>query len=205
MEKLDLKKEFKALYNPPAKEPMMVDVPTMNFLAVDGKGPPDGPDAVAAIETLYGVAYTLKFTVKKGPRAIDYSVMPLEGLWWTDNMKEFSADNKAIWKWTYMIMQPKQITTDLVKQAIEEVKRKKNPAALSKLVFEPFAEGRAGQILYFGPYSEEGPTIKRLHEFIRAQGMSFDGVKQKHHEIYLGDPRRTAPERLKTIIRQPAV
>ena len=183
----------------------MVDVPAMNFLAVDGSGPPDGPDALAAIEALYGVAYTLKFTVKKGPLAIDYSVMPLEGLWWADHMEEFSAENKALWKWTYMIMQPKWITPEMVQNAVADVKRKKNPAALSKLAFRPFAEGKAAQILYFGPYSEEGPTIKRLHQFLRAQGMSFDGVQQKHHEIYMNDPRRTAPEKLKTIIRQPAV
>jgi hypothetical protein len=205
MKKLDLKKEYKSLYNPPSKEPVMVDVPPMNFLAVDGKGPPDGPAAVAAIETLYAVAYTLKFTVKKGPLAIDYAVMPLEGLWWADDMKEFSAGNKALWKWTYLIMQPKLITGALVQDAVEEVKRKKNPAALSKLTFRPLAEGKAAQIMYFGPYCEEGSTIMRVHAFIRAQGLSFEGVKQKHHEIYLSDPRRTAPEKLKTIIRQPAV
>ena len=125
MEKLDPKKEFKSLYNPPSKEPVMVDVPVMNFLAVDGAGKPDGPEAVAAIETLYPVAYTLKFMVKKGPQAIDYPVMPLEGLWWADDMATFAAD-KSKWKWTYMIMQPDFITGEMVGSAIAEVKRKKS-------------------------------------------------------------------------------
>ncbi len=204
MEKLDLKKEFKNLYAPPSKDPVMVDVPPMNFLMVDGAGRPDGPDAIAAIQTLYPVAYTLKFTIKNGPLAVDYPVMPLEGLWWSDDMATFASD-KNKWKWTYMIMQPEFITKEMVDKAVEEVKRKKNPPALSKLKFERFAEGKAAQIMYFGPYSDEGPTIKRVHEFLRAQGLSFDGRKQKHHEIYLSDPARTAPEKLKTIIRQPGI
>ncbi|RJO61129.1 MAG: hypothetical protein C4542_07110 [Dehalococcoidia bacterium] len=204
MEKLDLKKGLKHLYNPSSKAPVMLDVPPMNFLAVDGKGAPDGPDAMAAMEALYPVAYTLKFTIKKGPLAIDYPVMPLEGLWWGDDMTVFSTGNKAAWKWTYMIMQPEFITADMVKKAIEEVSRKKNPPALGKMRFESFEEGTSAQIMYTGPYSAEGPTIKRLHDFIHEKGLVFDGLKQKHHEIYLFDPRRTAPEKLKTVIRQPA-
>jgi hypothetical protein len=203
MEKLDLKKDLKHLYNPPSKAPVMLEVPPMNFLAIDGKGAPDGPDAVAAIEALYPVAYTLKFTVKK-TQAIDYPVMPLEGLWWADDMSRFSEDDKAAWKWTYMIMQPELITADMVKKAVEEVRRKKNPPALGKMRFEKFDEGTSAQIMYTGPYSAEGPTIRMLHDFIHGKGLVFDGLKQKHHEIYLSDPRRTAPEKLKTVIRQPA-
>ena len=203
MQKLDLKKDLKHLYNPSSKTPVMLDVPPMNFLAIDGKGAPDGPDAVAAIEALYPVAYTLKFAVKK-TKAIDYPVMPLEGLWWTDDMSRFSEEDKAAWKWTYMIMQPDLITADMVKKAIEEVRRKKNPPALGKMKFEKFDEGTSAQIMYTGPYSEEGPTIKMLHDFIHGKGLVFDGLKQKHHEIYLSDPRRVAPEKLKTVIRQPA-
>ena len=202
MQKLDLKKELKHLYNPSSKAPVMLDVPPMHFLAVDGAGAPDGPEAVAAIEALYAVAYTLKFSVKKGPLAVDYPVLPLEGLWWADDMATFAAD-KSKWKWTYMIAQPELITAEMVSKASTEVRRKKNPAALSKMRFERFAEGRAAQIMYFGPYSGEGPTIKGLHDFIHKQGDSFDGQVQKHHEIYLSDPRRTAPEKLKTVIRQP--
>jgi hypothetical protein len=203
MEKLELKKDLKHLYNPPSKAPVMLDVPPMNFLAIDGKGAPDGPAAVQAIEALYAMAYTLKFTVKKS-KAIDYPVMALEGLWWADDMSRFSEQNKAAWKWTYMIMQPAIISADMVKKAIEEVRRKKNPPALDKLRFERFDEGTAAQIMYTGPYSEETQTIKRLHDFIYEKGLVFDGLKQKHHEIYLSDPRRTAPEKLKTVIRQPA-
>jgi hypothetical protein len=195
MEKLDLKKELKQLYNPPSKAPVMLEVPPMNFLAIDGEGAPDGPAAIAAIEALYPVAYTLKFAVKKGP---------LEGLWWADDMVSFSTSDKAAWKWTYMIMQPDLITANMVKNAVEEVRRKKNPPALGKMRFEKFEEGTSAQIMYTGPYSAEGPTIKMLHDFIHEKGLVFDGLKQKHHEIYLSDPRRTAPEKLKTVIRQPA-
>lgn len=204
MQKLDLKKDLKHLYNPSAKAPVMLDMPPMNFLAIDGKGTPDGSDAIAAIEALYAVAYTLKFSVKKGPQAIDYHVMPLEGLWWADDMSRFGTGDKTVWKWTYMIMQPELITREMVDKAVAEVRKKKNLAALSRMRFERFDEGKAAQIMFFGPYADEGPTIKRLHDFIHAQGMTFDGLKQKHHEIYLSDPRRTAPEKLKTIIRQPA-
>jgi len=203
VKKLDLKKDLKYLYNPPSKAPVMLEVPPMNFLMIDGKGFPDGPDAVVAIEALYAVAYTLKFAIKKG-QAIDYPVMPLEGLWWGDDMSVFSTGNKAAWKWTYMIMQPEIISADIVKITVEEVRRKKNPPALGKMRFERFDEGTSAQIMYTGPYSEEGPTIKRLHEFIHEKGLAFNELKQKHHEIYLSDPRRTAPEKLKTVIRQPA-
>jgi hypothetical protein len=117
MEKLDLKKDLKHLYNPPAKAPVMVEVPPMNFLAIDGEGKPDGPAAVQAIEALYPVAYTLKFTVKKS-QAVDYTVMPLEGLWWAADMSSFAMNDKAVWKWTYMIMQPDLITREMVDIAI---------------------------------------------------------------------------------------
>jgi hypothetical protein len=202
MEKLDLKKDLKYLYNPPAKAPVMVEVPPMNFLAIDGEGKPDGPTAIAAIEALYPVAYTLKFTVKKN-LAVDYPVMPLEGLWWSADMTSFSMGDKAAWKWTYMIMQPDIITREMVDAAIAEVKRKKNPAALDKMKFKKFEEGTAAQIMYTGPYSDEGPTIMKIHDFLHEKGLVFDGNKQKHHEIYLSDPRRSAPEKLKTVIRQP--
>jgi hypothetical protein len=203
MQKLDLKKELKHLYSAPSKEPVMLDVPPMNFLMVDGEGAPDGPAAAAAMEALYAVSYTLKFSVKKGPMAIDYPVMALEGLWWAGDMASFTAGDKNKWKWTYMIMQPDIITADMIKKTIEDVRKKKNPAVLGKLKFEMFDEGRAAQIMHLGPYSAEGPTIQKLHDFIHAQGLAFDGRIQKHHEIYMSDPRRAAPEKLKTIIRQP--
>jgi hypothetical protein len=199
LNKVDLKKELKNLYNPSAKEVSVVDVPAMNFLVVDGEGAPTSPQYSAAIEALFSVAYTLKFIIKKG-KGIDYSVMPLEGLWWVDDMSKFSADLKDEWKWTAMIMQPKYVTSDDFNLAAEQVKKKKNPAALPKVRFESFKEGPSAQIMYIGPFSAEGPTIAKIHAHIQNSGQALSG---KHHEIYLNNPATTAPEKLKTIIRQP--
>ena len=204
MKKIDLKKELKHLYNPSTKEISIVDVPKMNFLMIDGKGDPNtSQEYKEAIEALYAVSYALKFMIEKGETAIDYVVMPLEGLWWTDDIAQFSTENKDIWEWMAMIMQPEYVTKDLVTEAFEQVEKKKNPPALSKMRFESFHEGLSTQIMHIGPYSAEGPTIKKLHSFIKEKGYEFDGLVQKHHEIYLSDPRRTAPEKMKTIIRQP--
>ena len=201
MAKIDIKKELKHLYNSSAKEFTIVDVPEMNFLMVDGSGDPNtAKEYTDAIQALYTVSYTLKFMVKRGEAAIDYGVMPLEGLWWVDDMNQFREDKKNEWKWTAMIMQPEYITRDLFDLALKEAKKKKDLPALSKLRFSSFSEGPASQIMYYGPYSNEGPTIKRLHKYIEQNGYALSG---KHHEIYLSDPRRSAPEKLKTIIRQP--
>ncbi len=200
MEKIDFKKELKHLYQPSAREVVMVNVPTMNFLMVDGEGDPNTSQAFAeAIEVLFAVAYTIKFMVKKGPMAIDYGVMPLEALWWAEDMTAFAKQDKSLWQWTAMIMQPAVITGDIVEQAIVEVQRKKNSIALEKLRMEAFYEGRCAQILHVGPFTEEGPTIEKVHRFIDAQGKR----RGKHHEIYLSDIRRAAPEKWKTIVRQP--
>ncbi|MDD5094281.1 MAG: GyrI-like domain-containing protein [Dehalococcoidia bacterium] len=201
MEKIDLKKDLKLLYQPSAKEVVEVEVPTMNFLMVDGMGDPNTSKAYQeAIEVLYQLSYTLKFMMKKGPSAIDYGVMPLESLWWADDMKAFVFGNKDQWKWTAMIMQPGIITRQLVDAAIAEVKKKKNPAALPLVRFESLSEGRAAQIMYTGPFSEEGPTIEKIHKFIESRGLKPVG---KHHEIYLSDMRRVEPAKWKTVIRQP--
>ncbi len=205
MTKIDFKKELKHLYRPPSKEPVIVDVPPMNYLMVDGTGDPNtSQEAKDAIEVLYPVAYALKFMVKK-EQAIDYGVMPLEGLWWTDDMAQFTPENKDIWKFTYMIMQPEYVTGDLVDEALEEVKKKKNPSALSRVRFASLHEGLSAQIMHLGPFSAEGPTIDRLHGFIKENGYRFDGLVQKHHEIYLSDIRKAAPEKMKTVLRQPMV
>ncbi len=201
MAKVDFKKELKHLYNPSPKEPVIVDVPKMNFLMIDGVGDPNtAQEYQDAVEALYSVSYTLKFMVKKGEAAVDYTVMPLEGLWWIDDMTQFSMENKAIWKWTAMIMQPEYVTEVLVDVALREVERKKNPPAVSKIRFESLHEGLSAQIMHIGPYSAEGPTIEKLHNFIREKEYELRG---KHHEIYLSDPRRSAPEKMKTVIRQP--
>ena len=202
MIKVDLKKEFKHLYNPSSKEVLVIDVPEMSFLMIDGVGNPNtAQEYKDAVEALYAVSYALKFMVKRGESGIDYGVMPLEGLWWADDMSQFSVDNKDIWKWTSMIMQPEYVTDETVAAAREEVKAKKNPPRLEKVRLESYHEGLCGQLMHTGPYADEGPNIARLHEFIQEQGYQLRG---KHHEIYLKDPNRTAPERLKTIIRQPA-
>ena len=202
MQKIDLKKELKSLYNPSVKEVNLVDIPQMNFVMIDGSGDPNkAKEYQEAIEALYSISYTIKFTVKK-EQGMDFVVMPLEGLWWTDNMSLFTT-NKDIWKWTAMIMQPECVTLPMFRVSLEQVEKKKSLPALSKARFQSFHEGRAAQIMYFGPYSDEGPTIQRVHEFIKSNGYTFDGLKHKHHEIYLSDPRKTASDKLKTIIRQP--
>ncbi len=204
MPAIDLRKQLKHLYQPSAKTFSIVDVPSMQFLMIDGTGNPNSSqDFKDALEALYGLSYTLKFGVKLGKygrKKYDYPVMALEGLWWMDDMREFSPDRKGDWKWTVMIMQPDFITPDQVELARADLIKKKNPAAAPKIRFECYAEGLSAQIMYFGPFADEGPTIQRLHEFIRESGHQLRG---KHHEIYLSDLRRTAPEKLKTVIRQP--
>jgi len=199
VDKIDLKKELKNLYNPSTKEVTFVDVPAMNFLSVNGEGAPTSLLYSEAIEALFSLAYTLKFMVKK-TKGIDYAVMPLEGLWWVEDMTKFNADRKEEWKWTAMIMQPKYVTVDDFASAIEQVKKKKKPVALPKVKFESFNEGLSAQIMYIGPFSAEGPTIAKIHTYIQNSGHSPSG---KHHEIYLNNPAITTPEKLKTILRQP--
>jgi hypothetical protein len=200
MAKIDFKKELKHLYNPSKTAFSVVDVPAMHFLMIDGHGDPNTAPAYAeALEALYAVAYGLKFMVKR-QEGLDYVVPPLEGLWWMEDMAEFSLETKQEWDWTMMVMQPEWVTGTLVEEACTEVARKKSPVALPGLRFEPYHEGLAVQILYIGPYDEEAPTIARMHAFAEAEGYALRG---KHHEIYLSDPRRTAPEKLKTVIRQP--
>ena len=201
MEKIDFKKEFKHLYSPSSGEVMIVDVSEMSFIMVDGAGDPNtAQEYKDAVEALYAVSYAIKFIIKKGEVAIDYGVMPLEGLWWVDDMTQFSVENKDIWKWTSMIMQPKYVTRDLFDIAIEQVRKKKSLPALPKMRFESFHEGLAAQVMHIGSYSAEGPTVEMLHNFIRENGYVLRG---KHHEIYLTDPRKSAPEEMKTVIRQP--
>jgi hypothetical protein len=201
MEKLDLKKQWKHLYQPPAGEITAVAVPPLTYLMVDGQGDPNTSKAFEhAVEALYSLSYTLKFSLKKSSRAIDYGVMPLEGLWWADDPHVFFQTDKSTWKWTAMILQPEFISRANVDAAFDEVRKKKNPAALERVRFEVLDEGDSIQTLYQGPFSQEGPTIQRMHDAIHATGKGLYG---KHHEIYLSDPRRTAPSKLRTILRQP--
>ena len=200
MEKIDYKKELKHLYRPSAKKVEVVEVPKMNFLMIDGDGGPNHPTFQNAIEVLFPLSYTLKFMIKKSDIGIDYGVLPLEGLWWADDMSSFIKDKKDDWKWTLMIMQPELITNEMVVEAVNQVRVKKNPTSLPLVRFESINEGKVAQIMHIGPFSEEGPTVQKLHSFIKDSGKKIIG---KHHEVYLSDIRRAAPEKWKTIIRQP--
>jgi hypothetical protein len=199
--KLDLRRELKTLYGPPAGRPVLVDVPELSFLMVDGEGDPNvSQDYRDAVQALFAVSYALKFAVKRAPGGIDYRIMPLEGLWWVDDMSTFTIHNKADWKWTALIAQPDLVTGELVEQAVATAAAKRPLPAVGRVRLERFCEGRSAQVLHRGPFNAEGPTIERLHGFIAEQGLRLRG---KHHEIYLTDFTRTAPERLKTVIRQP--
>ncbi|MEX1249011.1 MAG: GyrI-like domain-containing protein [Anaerolineales bacterium] len=207
MKKLDLKKQYKNLYNPSAKEVTVVKVPRFNFIMVDGTIPAntpvdEAPDYLGAIETLYGLSYTLKFMIKKRKvNPIDYPVMPLEGLWWTkDSHLKFTVSHSDPWFFTALIMQPEPVSAALVAEAREQLRAKKNPPLLDNARFEVFGEGACMQVMHIGPYSEEPATIARMVAFAAENGYATHG---KHHEIYLGDPRRTAPAKLKTVLRHP--
>jgi hypothetical protein len=200
MEKIDWKKTYKELYRASAKDVVEVNVPAFRFLMVDGTGyPGTSREYTEAVEALFAVSYTAKFMVKKGPHPVDYAVMPLEGLWWADDMATFARGDKKGWKWTVMILQPDVVPDEIVHAAIAEVQRKKALPGLSRLRLETFSEGKCAQVLHVGPFSDEGPTIERLHAFIDATSKK----RGKHHEIYLSDIRRADPSKWKTIVRQP--
>lgn len=200
MQKLDLKKELKHLYQPSPKGVVLVEVPPMNFLMIDGKGAPGSESYQQSIETLYNMSYTIKFDLKKKGVGPDFTVMPLEGLWWMEGRDDFDLEDMDNWMWTSMIMQPDHVTADHVEEAIGQVKAKKDLPLLDAIRFEAYGEGISAQIMHIGPYSEEGPTVEKIHAFVEEQGYT---LHKKHHEIYLSDPRRTKPERLKTVIRHP--
>jgi len=198
--KVDFKVEHKELYRA-KRDPALVDVPELGFLMVDGHGDPNtATEYTQAVEALYTVSYSLKFAIKRARDGFDYGVMPLEGLWWVRDMSKFTSSKKSDWDWTAMIMQPDQVTQDLLEDALANATAKKSLPAAAKLRLERFREGPAAQVMHIGPYDAEGPTIKRLQELIAESGRTRRG---KHHEIYLSDPRRCAPEKLRTIIRQP--
>ncbi len=200
--KIDLKKELKELYSA-TKKPKLVEVPKQKIISIDGQGDPNTSDSFRqAMETLFPVAFTMKFLSKKELER-DYVVMVSECLWWAENMNDFTLGNKDDWLWRSFIVQPDFITQGIFDTAIGQVRKKKDPPALDKLQFTTINEGLSAQIMHIGPYSEEAPSIKKLHQYIHDNGYTFDGLKEKHHEIYLSDMRRIAPEKLRTIIRQP--
>lgn len=200
MEKLDLKKFYKTFYSPSAKEFTILEIPPLTYIMVDGHGDPNTAQEYAdALQTLYSIAYTLKFHIKKTLER-DYGVMGLEGLWWVPDMKDFSTSKKSDWDWTAMILQPEFVTPALFEEArLQAIAKGKAPLG-QKARLETYHEGTCVQVMYFGPYADEGPTIAKMHAFAIEKGYQLTG---KHHEIYLSDVRRVAPEKNKTIIRQP--
>lgn len=206
-EKYDVKRAHPELYAPSAKEFAIVDVPPMRYLAVDGHGDPNTAAwYLEAVEALFGVAYAAKFASKRA-LGRDFVVAPLEGLWWAEDQGAFVARDKGAWDWTLLIAQPDWIDEDAVAAAVDAVRAKRakdgsaaNPA-LDRLRLEQLHEGPSAQILHIGSYDDEAPTLARLHdEWMPQRGLTFNG---HHHEVYLSDARRTAPEKLKTVLRQP--
>jgi hypothetical protein len=200
MDKTDLKRQRPDLYAPPAGRYVEVDVPRMRYLAVDGHGDPNtAPAYREAVESLFAAAYAAKFLSKRELER-DYVVLPLEGLWWADDMTAFRTGDKASWSWRVLVRQPDWLPDDLLKTAVEQAHGKgRDPDHLLHLV--DLAEGRCVQILHVGPYAAEGPALAYLHDrYLPEHGLRPAGL---HHEIYLSDPRRVAPEKLRTILRQP--
>lgn len=196
--KIDLRKEYKYLYAPSPKKVEIVDVPELKFIMIDGLGDPNSAAFQSAVQSLYNLSYTTKFT-QKFKEGIDYPVMALEGLWWVgNNPDEFDLNARDKWNWTLMIMQPPFITEKILDETVSTLKEKGKQ--VDNFGLKNFREGLSAQIMHMGPYSTESGTIEKIREFMRENSYSLNG---KHHEIYMGDPRRTAPARLKTILRQP--
>ena len=199
--KVDFKRELREVYSA-KRDATFVEVPELRFAMVDGHGDPNqAPEYSEAVQALYSVSYAARFALKRAPVGLDYGVMPLEGLWWAQDMAAFTIGDRSSWVWTMMIMQPAQVTVEAFEAACAAASRKKPLAAIERLRLQPFSDGRSAQLLHVGPYATEGPTIQRLHAFIADHDCEPVG---KHHEIYLNDPSRTAPQNLRTIIRQPA-
>ena len=200
--KLDFKRELEC-YRAKRDTPRVVDVPDLQYLMVDGHGDPNTTVYSDAVSALYPVAYALKFASRK-VLGRDYVVMPLEGLWWAGDMDAFTtARDKAQWDWTLMIMVPDWTTAGMFADAVDRVGAKDRPARLDDLRLETLSEGRCVQALHVGPYDDEAGLLRHMHEeFIPDHGLALAG---KHHEIYLSDPRRAEPAKLRTILRQPVV
>lgn len=205
MQKIDLHKEFKYLYLPSAKQVEIVDVPPLKFAMVDGAiepglSPGISPSFQEAMAALYGISYTLKFMSKlRNIDPIDYTVMGLEALWWVEDGR-FDISKPDNWHWRAMMLQPDHITLEMFQEALAQLHKKKPSPGLEKLHMESFHEGLCVQIMHIGPYSEEPATVARLESYANKHGYR---MARKHHEIYLGDPRRSDPAKLKTVLRHP--
>lgn len=205
MEKIDLKKELKFLYSPSAKKVELVEVPAFKFIMIDGdiepgQGPGTSPGFQQAMQALYGASYTLKFMArlnKENP--IDYPVMALEGLWWVED-GQFDITRPGNWKYTVMILQPDMVTPEMFAEALAQLRKKKPSPSIDQLRLENFHEGLCVQTMHVGPYADEMMTIAKMDAYAGEQGLTMHG---KHHEIYLGNPLRADPAKLKTILRHP--
>ncbi len=208
MQTLDLKKALKEYYAPSAKQVSLVDVPPMQFAMLDGAiepgiTPGNSPSFQAAMEALYGISYTLKFMSKqRKDEPVDYPVMALEGLWWVED-GHFDIRKADNWKWTVMILQPEHISLAMFQEGVEQLcKKRGQKESFARLRLERFTEGLCVQIMHIGPYAEESATVARMEAFAQENGYQMSG---KHHEIYLGNPLRADPSKLKTILRHPVV
>ena len=199
--KLDFKKELKDLYNPKPGKFTLVKVPKLQYLMVDGQGDPNKViEYQEAVEALFSVSYTLKFH-SKNELGKDYVVTPLEGLWWSDDFDDFRSRRKNNWSWTMMIMVPDWLGKNEFKEAVNTVSSKKPDIKVDRLRLETLTEGLSVQIMHIGSYDDETPTLLKLHD----EWLPENGLKErlKHHEIYIGDPRKTTAAKLKTVLRQP--
>jgi len=195
----DLRRAHPALYRA-GDTPSRLTVPPLRLLMVDGAGDPRTAPAYAdAVGTLYAVSYGVRGMVKTAG-GVPWTVMPLEGLWWADDMATFAADDRRAWQWTMMIAQPDVVTVEMVASAVTSAKAKGRAPSADLLRFEVYDEGDVVQVMHHGPYADEAPTVAALHRAAAELGLALRG---KHHEIYLNDPRRVAPAAMRTILRQP--
>ena len=210
MEKLDLRKDLKYLYAPSARKIEIVDVPSFQFVMIDaaiepGQGPGTSPLFQENMQALYGAAYTLKFATKlRKENPVDYPVLALEGLWWVEDGM-FDIQKPGNWKYTVMVMQPDVVTPGMFTDALAQVRKKKgDQPAFARLRLERFHEGLCVQAMHIGPYAAEPATVERMQAFVQENGCrDLVGLGGKHHEIYMGDPRRADPSKLKTVLRHP--
>jgi hypothetical protein len=199
IQSIDHKKVFKDLYHPP-KKPVILEIPAMHYLKIDGRGNPnDSEEFSEKTQLLYALSYAIRFDVKKHLK-IAYTVMPLEGLWWAQDMDTFHTRDKAAWQWTLMILQPEFVTAEMVETGKAEVIRKKKLEQVREIRFEPYEAGTVVTMLHIGSYDDETPNIQWMHTYAKDQGYQLHGF---HQEIYLSDPRKTTAEKMKTILRQP--
>ncbi|HSJ84772.1 MAG TPA: GyrI-like domain-containing protein [Acidimicrobiia bacterium] len=196
---VDFKKQYKAFYSPKVGRPELKEIPAMQFLMVEGRGAPGSDDYQDAVQALYSVVYGIRFGRKKAGRDT-FTVGPLEGLWWTEKGEDFSVGQPDDWVWTAMIWVPDFVTADEVAEAVASAQAKTPNPALAGLRLDVLNEGLVVQIMHVGPYTEEQPNIDKMHALAAEQGLIQSG---KHHEIYLSDPRRAEPDKLRTIVRHP--